>query len=482
MNRKLKTALRHRFNYQTEQGFALPIAIGMGLIMVLVGTTMIVTSQRDPVNASAQKATGASLDVAEAGVARVQALMNSARPITTRNLANWPTAAKPYSDTTLPSGCASTRKSSIDVTPYVDENGNGKWVAVDNGQFRIRSYTYNAGTRIGTLKMEGQASRNGQTLAQAPVEVKIPVRTTASIPVPGLWVRRIPSIGNNLIDGNVQITGCKNASGGIVSNVGGSTVASTISSKNYTGQLVINPYEKFPSLPNLPANTCPNQTVKSAAGTAGNNCYYNIDALTGSTVPNSTQARLPRTGCVSLNSKNQCTAEGIIDSKAADGNYYYLVNNNESQGSATQLSIDSPTLTIDTSNGKVILFLKGNIDMRGSAVITHSGTAANFRIYGSNGTANYYCPSSSLCTTSTIQFAGSAALGNAFVYAPSATAAANGCGSNGCLRGSLWVNSWDSSSSSSNTVVTQTLTWAELVGLTSPQPIEPISEWQREAL
>lgn len=70
MHRKLKAALRCR---SSDRGFALPVAVGMGLIMLLVAATMIVRSQGGQVTASARKRTGASLAVAEGGIARTLA-------------------------------------------------------------------------------------------------------------------------------------------------------------------------------------------------------------------------------------------------------------------------------------------------------------------------------------------------------------------------------------------------------------------------
>ncbi|HEY9782431.1 MAG TPA: hypothetical protein V6D09_20100 [Leptolyngbyaceae cyanobacterium] len=64
MNTKLKSALIRR---TTEQGFVMPIAIGLGLIIILIGATMIMRSHGDQLTASAQKATTDSLNVAETG-------------------------------------------------------------------------------------------------------------------------------------------------------------------------------------------------------------------------------------------------------------------------------------------------------------------------------------------------------------------------------------------------------------------------------
>lgn len=54
MNRNIKTVLTRR----TDQGFALPVAMGTGLVMLLVGATLIGRSQGDQITASARKGTG----------------------------------------------------------------------------------------------------------------------------------------------------------------------------------------------------------------------------------------------------------------------------------------------------------------------------------------------------------------------------------------------------------------------------------------
>ncbi len=73
MNIKLKIALRRR---SSEQGFAIPIAMGLGLFMILIGATMIMRSQGDQVTASAQKGAAQSLAVTEGGVSRSLSTLN----------------------------------------------------------------------------------------------------------------------------------------------------------------------------------------------------------------------------------------------------------------------------------------------------------------------------------------------------------------------------------------------------------------------
>jgi len=61
------TALRASSRSQNEQGFAIPVAVGIGLITILVATTMMLRSQDDQVTALAQKQTAQSLGIAEGG-------------------------------------------------------------------------------------------------------------------------------------------------------------------------------------------------------------------------------------------------------------------------------------------------------------------------------------------------------------------------------------------------------------------------------
>lgn len=60
----------------TDEGFALPIAIGFGLIMVLVALTLSIKSRDDQVSAVSQKQTTESATVAEGGLSRTLGFLN----------------------------------------------------------------------------------------------------------------------------------------------------------------------------------------------------------------------------------------------------------------------------------------------------------------------------------------------------------------------------------------------------------------------
>ena len=138
MNGKLKIALRLRSN---EQGFAMPIVIGLGLIMTLVAITMIVRSQGDQVTASAQKATTQSLGTTETGITRVQSLLNRYRILSNISLRNVGTTSSSwkqvYVDTPTPA--CTTAGTVTDVDGY----RLSTWIPLGTeGKFRINDYTY----------------------------------------------------------------------------------------------------------------------------------------------------------------------------------------------------------------------------------------------------------------------------------------------------------------------------------------------------
>ncbi|MFN9952152.1 MAG: hypothetical protein ACK55I_03565, partial [bacterium] len=76
LHTRLKMAL---LLHSRESGFAMVIAVSLGLIMILVGLTMTMRSQGDQITASQQKATDQALAAAEKGVAFYQQLINTNR-------------------------------------------------------------------------------------------------------------------------------------------------------------------------------------------------------------------------------------------------------------------------------------------------------------------------------------------------------------------------------------------------------------------
>lgn len=146
MNKKLKLV----FEYCSgEQGFALPIAVGMGLVMILISTTLLVRSQGDKVTALAQMNTARSLGLSEVGVTRTQSAFKQ----------NSTLAATPYNVNSATNSAVWTASSLLAGV------GAGGWIPVSTfGNYRIVSYVPdNPGTGIGTLEVSGKAPQGAIT-------------------------------------------------------------------------------------------------------------------------------------------------------------------------------------------------------------------------------------------------------------------------------------------------------------------------------
>ena len=208
MNRKLKLAL---ISYASEKGFALPVVIGMGLIMTLIGMTMIMRSQGDQVTASAQRGTAQSLAVAEGGVSRVLSKLNTSDYsfLLTKDFDEW--------------------KDAIDSSPSCsdDYNSDNKYqeivrgeIGESSGEYKIKNYQYE--NDQGTLTIEG--TTGNRTNSKSWIQVVIPVETNikkdpCGINFPGLYAESIDMGNNDLLGGthaSVFCTGCN--PGGNVEN------------------------------------------------------------------------------------------------------------------------------------------------------------------------------------------------------------------------------------------------------------------------
>jgi len=508
MNKKLKVVLTRRRS--SEQGFALPIALGLGFVMLLIAATMIMRSQGDQVTASAQKATSRGLSAAETGITRYQSLINSNRVIAmyrdcvgTRNASG----VCPDTGTTISWSNATTIPGIIScsggggATPVI-KNASTTWQDVDppitatgyagdpsKGQYRLVSYIYPApgttgtvGTApgIGQLKVEGRVNGGstataGAGTATTQLQVNIPVQqgNSRTIPVPGLWFNTGnlgPNVGNgNTINGNLLYTGGCNPD-----SVGGTV----------NGTRTPAPGLKFPDLPTPPASF-------SASNTLGN-------ITSALTLPRNTDSYV----------------EKIING--------YKVRVYEYKVTSINLQNKGDTITI-TPGKRVTFYLEGNISTGGQGEFRHSCSG-----YVSPGPLTPYSTTSTASTTpdfpipatysanawnegckpTNVQVFGygknnltGTSISNpqiclngngfleAFILGPTYKAGVAGAGASGGFTGSIWVNEWSNGgscgSNTSHVVVDQTTTWDELIplGLTInnlPPTTAPVSSWQRQ--
>jgi hypothetical protein len=423
-----------RFSYfsaplrqRDDSGFALPIALGVGLLLLIVGASIVLRSQQQQVTAIAQKQTASSLSAAEVGVSRIQNLLTRYRaaslypacaiwngntckdsgttPITWKNASAIPGLSK-----SCPKDSPDTPESKIAEAATKD------WQAIDKddpakGQYRLVEYSYSTSDGQGTLKVQGKAgTASGSLSAVTQLSVTIPVQPVSPY-VPGLWVQT--SVNTGTIKANI-LGPC---TGTITSPAAGFAIARSALA--------------IPSPPTIPSSGVNNLDSGITEGVT-----------------------LPRTGDISI----------------APNTYQYVVK-----------SINN-SFTI-TSGKKVEIWVDGNITLQDSQSILHPSCATvsgcgpfDAKIYGS--------PSSS----GTIELNGKAAICDIFLYAPTYNVIhkneptdgvkADGCGSGVNNNGIYWVDKW-----SGGELDQTSATWSSQPSpavLQPPTILRPITSWQRE--
>lgn len=240
MMKKLVRSLKRRYprpGYRhRQQGFTLPLVLGMGLIMIVVALTLLSRSQLDVSTASLQKQTQQAFAVAEGGMARTLGLLNGNYQILLRRTYNPATNTnfnppRPY----LISRAADATKVGQPNTTGLNVPAVNEWTAeslgsdappcftLDNlntivlngtigspvqGNYRILSYLYDAPTQTGHLLIEGRLPNNSPANAFILQKMVITDRRVPSN-FPGLLAQSI-NLGNNdvfgTINGNVICT------------------------------------------------------------------------------------------------------------------------------------------------------------------------------------------------------------------------------------------------------------------------------------
>ncbi|WP_309745120.1 hypothetical protein [Chamaesiphon sp. OTE_20_metabat_361] len=416
-----------------EAGFATPLALGMGLVTIIVAASLIGRSQSDTVTNNSQREIDRALSVSEAGIARFQSFLDRHRFLATKDLSLWSNTIA-----VLPSvqtGCHLINLTSATTQASILKNHN--WIDLDpsdprKGRYKIVDYQYQNG--IGKLTIAGEISRynNSQNIAKNTLLVKIPVGSeSAKIAPPALWANTFDLHSSHKITGQVRGVTCPQLpavdADGIV-GIGSSNIA--IVGGIPGGEIIADPFIPIP-----PAKTAPNTAIS-------------ISAVTSS-------IKFPRPG----------------DLHDANNEYHYLVDiDNFTSNHSIKLQ-DPDRIELNVAPGqKVNLYLKGNIDLAGSQTANVNSTHPNLRIYGSPQTLLLTIKDTASIT--------------AFIHAPfanvkSISAAPANPSKN--ITGAVWVNSWDSMTSPNNLPIIQMGDWADF-GIAKPaQPsqLSPISSWQR---
>jgi len=427
-NRFFLTLLQYYSRNHAKQGFVLPTLIGLGLIMTVVGLTMIGRSSNDQQTAISQKQSAQAQAVAEAGVSEVMQFMNSVPAIADDDLENW---ENEYEQ--VKSDCVSNDSN---INDYAQSN----WVELNNPDNQYRVLNYTPGPPEGTLRVEGRSNFNSDNPSTSILEVTIPVNNTNQ-PVPGLFVEEAELSGGggssgdggapgNNVDGDVLLKQCANQE-------------DNVNEGNINGNLRKDPFVEFPELPEWP--NYPNETGNIDIGTINS------------------EIKLPDDN------------PGYEDS---NGVHHYIVDGINLNG--------SEKVTI-TGGKKVTFYLRGNVNLSGNTAINHHCAdtpgckPTDFQIYGNNSADKYNGGSGSTVTKFCIS--GNSTT-DAFIYAPDAKVGVNGGGSGDGFRGSIWTKKWSASgncgSNANKTFVKQSALWEDLPLSLRRNTIDAPSSWQRK--
>jgi hypothetical protein len=419
----------------TQSGFAMPLAVGMGLVMIIVAASMIGRSQSDQTVTNSQRETSRALSVSEAGVVRVQSFLDRYKILANQDLDQWSNTLDKL-DPALTS-CQSI--SSTLMKQQAELFKQKTWINLDDknpnkGRYQIVDYQYENG--IGKLTIAGVIDpfNTTQHSAQSTLAVQIPIGSElAKMAPPALWANTFKLNPAQKITGEIRSNDCPQLISLDADGVLGVESSNIGMIKDVaTGQIIADPFTSIPIAKNPPAIA----TL--------------LPAITSS-------VKFPR--------------PNSIDVPDAKGEYHYVVDiDNPSSGYSIKLK-DLDKIELDlAADKKVNLYLKGNLDLAGSQTINVNATHPNLRIYGSAQTLKLTVKDTAAIT--------------ALIHAPFAVATssnASPANPNSNITGAVWVKSWDSATSPNQLPIVQAGTWADF-GISKPeQPaqLNPISAWQR---
>jgi hypothetical protein len=418
-----------------QAGFAVPLALGLGLVMIIVAASIIGRSQSDRITTNSQRETNRALSVSEAGVIRVQSFLDRHKLLANTNLNQWLNTIN-----SLPSAQANCRLINLNLArQQAGIFQNNTWIDLDRsdrnkGRYKIVDYQYQNG--IGKLTVAGEidAYNTTRNSSNSTLTVEIPIgNESAKIAPPALWANTFNLSANQKITGQIQAVDCPQLPRLDLDGIAGVDLSNIALINNLpSGQIIADPFTPIP-LPKIAPNTS-----------------ILLPAIT-------TSIQLPRPRSSDLPDVN--------------GEYHYLVDidNLNSRYSIKLQDLDRIKINV-TANQKVNLYLKGNIDLAGSQTINVNPTRPNLRLYGSAQTVRLTIKDTASIT--------------ALIHAPLADAQSilsSPPNPNKNITGAVWVKSWDSATSPNEIPIIQAGDWSDFGIAQSEQPsqISPISYWQR---
>jgi hypothetical protein len=432
MSPKLKFALIRRCS---DRGFAMPVAIGLGLIILLIAATLIMRSQGDRVTASAQKATAQGLAIAEGGLSRSLAKLNQSSPDVSLLL------QRNYDPSGL-LGTAVNQWTASNMPPCTTTTDllSG---TIGDSSYEVLAYRYDATNKTGTLLVKGLVPYGGAS-SESRVQQTFNVSPKPGSIIGVLGTNEV-NLGNNDvlgIRGNVACTNttncpvtCPYTTTSARNAVGADTVNSVVEGKIFVGSVIA------PTLPATPATPI----------SLGNINLSGTDTL-----------ELPRSTDISTH--------------VAGTPYHYNITSIDVSGQGKIIINTLQDAAKNPTGDPVYFWVSGDMDMGGTTELVHNASSTNlsaFRIYGTS------------TTDQDLVLSGNGQWKNIFILAPNAKVGING---NGTIEGILYAKSFGEVGSNSNTAAVQVpndtnyvSSLGDLAAYFSYQT-ESMNQWQRQAV
>jgi hypothetical protein len=428
-----------RIGYESQRGrcaqagFAVPLALGLGLVMIIVAASTIGRSQSDRNTTSSQKETNRALGISEAGVVRVRSFLDRYKLLTTKNLDKWVNTFD-----VLPSeqaNCSLLNLIALKKQAEIFKNHN--WIDLDlkdpnKGRYRIVDYQYQAGVGRLTLAGEIDVYNTTKNSAKSTLMVEIPVSSEdAKISPPGLWAQTLKLSPSQQVNGQIRSVTCPRITATDLDGVEGIDRANIVEIETKpTGQIIADPFTAIPQ-----PKTAPNNAIL-------------LPAITSS-------IELPRPKFSDKDDNNE---------------YNYLVDVDSVSGYSIDLKTGDKIDINLAPDKKVNLYIKGNINLGGSQIKNINPNTSILRIYGSSQTVKLIIKDNASIL--------------AFIHAPFAEAqsiSALPTQPNPGITGAVWVKSWDSATSMSKISIIQAGDWADfgISKLEQPSQLSSIGSWQR---
>jgi hypothetical protein len=404
-------------------GFALPLAMGLGLVMMALAATATIVAQSDRKSSMIRRENSSSNLVTEGGIARLLVQMRAPQnsillgrnydPINPRTNKNYLGAdGVPNSNdegttpvdqwTNYPSSihpCAATTGVG---TPNLAKSGSLDNTPGQVNEYTLQAYRYNPTTNLATLLVEGRHGKPG-SVSSTYIMVKFSV-LPASNSFPGLLVSQTAYLQGRSILGT---------------------------SGNLFFAYDDNDSWESRNAPYLNGVSAPGESTRSTylnATFSGTTDGYSTDSVSGKLVACDFSHTLPIPARSSFIDKFDLNNSRTIIAPTTGINYY--------EASKIDLK-NNAQVTIDTTLGPVYLYVKGTFHMANNAKIVNvrsdgkPSRVGDLRIFMTRGTGYEIALYNSAC------------IQNAFLYNPESDlqlqTTGNACGINAGIEGVIWV-------------------------------------------